>query len=274
MKFFPTKCFLMLTLFVISLPSVYGKEKRPLPPGYESGDMKILFIGSSYFNYSNLPGLFMSLAKGDSKKVFVDYSIINGVFLDYHATSPATKEKIDQYTWDVIVLQGIGTNAAFPDTHPYIFPPYKHHELAPAIKKLRKIIRKNHKPTRIIYTMPWAFKDGTTWLKGYDDSYEDMQQKIYENIRKMSKKQKFTISPVGWAWRTVISEKPDIELFLSDFSHPAPAGSYLMACVVYVTLFGESVQDNPFHGELPSETALYLQTTASATVLDSLELWN
>jgi len=273
MTSFPAKCLLML-IIVLSVPAVYGKDKRPLPPGYESDDIKVLFIGSSYFNYSNLPGLFMSLAKGDSKKVFVDFSILNGVFLDYHAASPATIEKIKQYPWDFIVLQGTCTNAAFPDTHPYIFPPYKHHELAPAIKTLKKIIRKNHKRTRIIYTMPWAFKDGTTWLKGYDDSYEDMQQMIYENIRKLSKKLKFTISPVGWAWRTVISERPEIELFLPDFSYPAPAGSYLMACVVYVTVFGESVQNNPFCGKLPADTALYLQTTASGTVLDSLKLWN
>jgi hypothetical protein len=274
MKISPAKCLLMMIIFVLSTPAVYGKDKRPLPPGYGTGDLKVLFIGSNYFNINNLPGLFISLTKSDSKKVYVDYSIINNVFLDYHAESPATIDKIQQYPWDVIVLQGIGTNAAFPDTHPYIFPPYEHHELVPALKKLRKIIRKNHKPTRIVYTMPWAFRDGTTWLKGYDDSFEDMQQKIYNNILKMSKKQKFTISPAGWAWRAVINNRPDIELFLADMHHPAPAGSYLMACVVYVTVFGKSVQDNPFYGDLPADTALYLQTTAAKTVLGSLELWN
>jgi len=274
MKSFPSKCLLIVIIFVLSVPAVYGKDQRPLPPGFGPGDLKVLFIGSSYFNYNNLPGLFTSLTKSDSKKVFVDFSIINAVFLDYHAESPATIEKIKQYAWDVIVLQGICTNAAFPDTHPYIFPPYKHHELVPSIKKLRKIIRKNHKRTKIIYAMPWAFKDGTKWLKGYDDSYEDMQQKIYKNILKISKKQKFTISPVGWAWRAVINGRPDIELFMPDMSHPTPEGSYLMACVIYVSIFGESVRDNPFYAELSADTALYLQTTAAKTVLDSLKLWN
>ncbi|MBN2411636.1 hypothetical protein JXQ31_08085 [candidate division KSB1 bacterium] len=46
-----------------------------------------------------------------------------------------------------------------------------------------------------------------------------------------------------------------------------------MDCVIYATIFGESVTDIPFLGVLPVDTALYLQATAAKTVQGSMELW-
>ncbi len=85
----------------------------------------------------------------------------------------------------------------------------------------------------------------------------------------------FLVAPVGWAWRTVISEHPALHyLFLSDYNHPSLRGSYLTACVLYVSVFKESVVGNGYHGGVPEEEAEYFQRVASRTVLDNLQLWN
>jgi len=48
------------------------------------------------------------------------------------------------------------------------------------------------------------------------------------------------VAKVGNAFHEVYMERRDIwtNLFHSDGYHPAPAGSYLLACVVYCTIFG------------------------------------
>jgi len=48
------------------------------------------------------------------------------------------------------------------------------------------------------------------------------------------------VAPVGIAWAEVRRERPSIELFFSDGSHPSAAGSYLAACTLYAALFNRS----------------------------------
>ena len=44
------------------------------------------------------------------------------------------------------------------------------------------------------------------------------------------------LAPVGLAWQHAQKAHPAIELYASDGSHPAPPGSYLLACVLLYTL--------------------------------------
>ena len=127
----------------------------------------------------------------------------------------------------------------------------------------------------MIFCMPWAFEDGMLW-KGWDDDYEDMQIKIYNNTLKYSKEVGFGIAPVGWAWNTVLKEKNDTlhYLHLSDWNHPSLRGSYLMACVIFSTIFQESCCGISFYSELPKENAKCFQIIASDIVLNSTTLWN
>jgi hypothetical protein len=43
----------------------------------------------------------------------------------------------------------------------------------------------------------------------------------------------------GIAWAQV-RERPELELYYTDGSHPSPAGSYLAACTLYATIFHQS----------------------------------
>jgi hypothetical protein len=237
--------------------------------------VKVLFLGSSYFGYNNLPGMFQNLAESGGQDVIVDKNYINAGYLDDHATSATTAAKINSQQWDFVVLQGVGSIMAFPDTHQNIFPPYVRHELRAALVTLKNKIETNCADTKMVYCMPWAFEDGTTWLPGYNDTYFEMQQMIYDNTLLFSDDVGFVIAPVGWAWNEVLEVKTRLHyLFQPDWNHPSLRGSYLMACVIYSTLFQETTNGNPFYAGVPASEARFFQSVASILVLNNLELWN
>ena len=245
------------------------------PTNSENNDVKVLFIGSSYFSFNDLPQLVKKLIKEEGKDVFIDSRIINGKFLDFHAGDVTTESKINQQPWDYVILQGVCINAGYPETHQRIFPPYERHPLKSSLETLKQKILANNVNTEIIYCMPWAFEDGTTWIAGQNDTYEDMQKKIYDNVIELARELDIIISPVGWAWYEVLKDTQWLHyLHLSDYNHPSLSGSYLMARTIYVTLYQERLEDVNYYGGLHEDDALYFQTVASQTVMNDLILWN
>ncbi len=229
---------------------------------------KVLFIGSSYFIAHDLPALFEGFATIMEHEVFIDECIESGLVLYDHANSLTTELKILEKDWDFVILQGVGTVTAYPDSFP--------RKVIEALKILQKKIYLNCIKTKIVFCMPWAFEDGMTWKEGWTDTYADMQEKIYDNTLIYSDEVGFVISPVGWAWYKVLEEKnyPLHYLHLSDWNHPSLRGSYLMACTVYSTIFQESSTGISIYEGLPVEEATYFQEVASGVVLNSPGVWN
>ncbi|MCU0645762.1 MAG: hypothetical protein MUC94_16075 [bacterium] len=266
-------CFLFSNLiFYCHHNSCTPPDQQPV----EAEVFKILFIGSSYFSYNNLPEMFNNLAEAGGKKVFIDTQIKNGTYLDYHSTNPATEQKINQAKWDYVLLQGVCTNCGYPETHQLIFPPYQAHPLKPALELLYQKIKANCESTKVVYCMPWAFEDGTLWLPGGTDTYFTMQKKIYDNAIKYADEIGLVIAPVGWAWNEVLKTKiKELHyLHLSDYNHPSIRGSYLTACVLYATIFQESAVNLAYYSSLPEDEAKYFQSVASEIVLKNSELWH
>lgn len=69
--------------------------------------------------------------------------------------------------------------------------------------------------------------------------------------------------PVGEAWQRLLARDPTIALWQDDGSHPAPAGTYLAACVLVRTLFGKSPVGLGDHGGLPDTLATEIQQVAA-----------
>jgi len=141
---------------------------------------------------------------------------------------------------------------------------------------LKNKILANSEMTKMMYCLPWAFEDGMAWLDDWTDLFSDMQQKIYKNTLAYANDIGFAIAPVGMAWYTILEEKnyPLHYLHMSDWNHPSVKGSYVMACVIYSSIFKESTEGEVYNTSFSEEEALYFQEVASSTVLDSLELWH
>jgi len=103
-----------------------------------------------------------------------------------------------------------------------------------------------------------------------------MQIHIYSHTLQYSEEIGYEVAPVGWAWYGVLDELnyPLHYLHMSDWNHPSLRGSYLMACVVYSSLFQESTTGNPYNAGLPEDEVNFFQEVATDTVLNNLELWN
>ncbi|MGC9308614.1 MAG: DUF4886 domain-containing protein [Thermoplasmatota archaeon] len=229
----------------------------------------ILFIGSSYFGLNNLPDLFEHLAITSEKHVYIDRLIFGGWYLSDHAENVLTERKINEREWDYVILQGAGRNTAYPDS-------FTDHPVYPALVTLQNKIHENCASTKIVFCMPWAFEDGMTWYEDWTDTYADMQLKIYNNTVQYASDLGLIIAPVGWAWYTVLEDKnyPLHYLHGGDWNHPSLKGSYLMACVIFTTVFLESSYGIAYYEGLPEEEGKYFQRIGSDTVFENFTLWN
>ena len=72
--------------------------------------------------------------------------------------------------------------------------------------------------------------------------------------------------PVGLAFQRSQKENPDIELFTPDKRHPSKAGTYLMAAVIYASLYKVSPIGNTYDYGLGKIIQSKLQTTAWETL--------
>jgi hypothetical protein len=235
------------------------------PEAYEPdpNDTKILFIGNSLTFYWDMPIMFAQIADQSGKALFVDQWTFGGASLEDIYNYPETGSKIRQYAWDYVVLQGSSYHIAFPAEHAYIYP---------AIIGLKDLIVSNNRDTQILFFMDWAMKDSVIWNQQKYD-YSDFQKMIRDGTLLVADSLNLKVAPVGWAWKQVVENRPDIELYEIDRGHPSLKGSYLQACVYYASIYLDSI-NVPYYRSIPQEEAEYLQNTANKTVLDSLETWN
>ena len=265
---------LSLTLLFGTACGIAGPTATdPAIPGSE--DLRVLFIGASYLAVNNLPGLFAEMAGAGNKQAFVAKRVQSGYYLDYFAADKATDRAIQDHEWDYVVLSGGCQTAAYPDTHHLIRTDWGRHHPFPALESFRKKVAHSNPGAKLIYIMPWAFEDGMTWIPGQVDDYFAMQDSIRNHALAWADSLDLVVAPVGMAWKVVLEgEVPEHYLHEQDWNHPNPRGSFLSAATLYATVFQESADGLGFDWILDPEEALALRRVGSATVLDSLALWN
>jgi hypothetical protein len=177
--------------------------------------IKILFIGNSYTNRNDLPGLLTQLAASGNKSLETDRVIANGMGLRFHWNKGEAAEALNRERWDYVVLQE-QSNLPWKS-------PLKMHEAA----RLFDEAIKNHGAKTVFY-MTWARQDAP-----------ERQNQIREAYQQIGEELRAIVVPVGSAWEHTLKEHPGIALHDPDKSHPSLAGSYLAACVFYATLFKE-----------------------------------
>jgi hypothetical protein len=74
-----------------------------------------------------------------------------------------------------------------------------------------------------------------------------------------------TVIEAGKTFEALLARDESIELYHTDLRHPSPAGSYLVACVIYATIFGKPSAGIPYTYDLPCADTL--QRIADETVL-------
>lgn len=233
---------------------------------------RVLFIGNSYTYTHNLPEVVKLLALAGGDTLIHDSYAPGGYRWSQHSTDPNTIGKINVGTWDYVVLQEQSQIPSFPQ-------PQVEAQCYPYARKLDSLIHAKNPCAQTIFYMTWGRKYGDPMNCAnvpYLCTFNGMQAALRYSYLKIANELGGIVAPAGPAWQRCMTEDPDslINLFSGDLSHPAPAGTYLTACVFYATIFHKTPVGLPYHFNLPPAQATFMQNIAHTVVFDSLALWN
>ena len=231
----------------------------------------VLFIGNSYTYSNNMPQMVSDIALSLGDTLDFESSTPGGATFNSHSTNTTTLNKISQKPWDYIVLQAQSQEPSFP-------PSQVTNDVYPYAQVLIDSIASNSSCTEPIFFMTWGRKYGDQQNCPFYPpicTYTGMQQRLRESYLDMAFSHNATCSPVGMSWKESITQDSTLNLFSPDNSHPSIYGSYLAACTFYATIFKKTAVGSSYiPNGVDTSTALFLQTIASNTVLDSLSVWN
>ena len=194
--------------------------------------------------------------------------LVGGSTLQNHVTNQTTLAFIDSGAFDLVMLQEYSNRSTNPSDRDNL--------MYPAARTFNTHITAHGEKTMFYET--WGYPNGDPAYCPYYDTppqYRgcgsvNMLIAVRMGYARIANELSAAISPVGLAWLTVRTERPDINMYFNTTGdyHPSPAGSYLAACVHYASIFGRSPVGNPFIGSLTDATlAAYLQSVAERTVL-------
>jgi hypothetical protein len=206
--------------------------------------LAVLFIGNSFTNRNDLPGLLQrfALAARPPIKLKTDRVIANGMSLKTHWDRGIATKMIREHRWDYVVLQDQST-MGFKN-------PEKLKEYA---ARFDAVCRENHARTALYMT--WARQDALSRQKEITAAYQDAARPI-----------KALLIPVGIAWQKALQMNPDIGLHDRDKSHPSPRGTYLAACVFFAKLLGKTPLGLPAEAVSSSEASLLQRAAWKACI--------
>lgn len=241
-----------------------------VPLSLPAQTVDVLFLGNSYTYSNDLPGTLRQLALSLGDTVNTAQSTPGGFTFEGHTTLAASQQLIDQGGWDFVVLQEQSQIPSFPIAQVQA-------DCFPFAAELVDSIRVHSPCAEPVFFMTWGRQNGdaqncANWPPVC--TFDGMNALLRERYLMMAVDNSAWCAPVGAAWKQVRDQQPGINLYSSDGSHPAAAGTYLAACTFYATLFRESPVGAGFIAGLDPATAAALQAIAAGTVLDSLGTWN
>lgn len=255
------KRFCLLLLLVACHINSYAQAKKKI---------NVLFLGNSYTFYNNLPQLIKDIANANGDTLLFDSNCPGGYTFANHFSDATTISKIKAQAWNFVVLQAQSQEPSFS-------PAQVAAQTLPYAIKLDSLVKRANICAQSVFFETWGRKNGdASNCAAYPPicTYTGMQDRLRASYKFFADTTKSIMSPVGEAWRKSIANKPNLQLYNADESHPALEGSYLAACVFYEVLFRKSIVGNTYTAGLTATNVAFLQQVAHSVVNDSLLVWN
>ena len=250
---------LFCTIFFLTSQTLLGENVPLLKSPKVDNPKSVLFIGNSFFYYNNgvhKPVLGMvkaneSLGKGHRYRNIT----INSSSLEWHdVESYVTNEKIGSFSitssnkykryepekYELAVMMDCSQCPIHEDRKD-LFNFY--------VDKHSKTLRANGVEPSLLMT--WAYKDVPEMIDGLSSAYISA-----------GNRNKVMVFPAGLAFDLAQDEIPEIDLYTPDKRHPSKAGTYLMAAVIYSSIYNVSPIGNSYDYGLGQETQSRLQEIA------------
>lgn len=250
-------CFLFLFLLVNVQLLAQPQTKR------------ILFLGNSYTGTNNLPGLVAQIAASTGDILIYDSYTPGGYTFKLHTNNQTSLAKIASGNWDAVVLQEQSQLPSFP-------PADVESEVFPYAKRLDSLVHLFSACAETFFYRTWGRRNGdeqfcSSWPPVC--TYQGMDSLLALRYEKMALQNNAAISPVGEVWKYLRQHSPQVELYVSDGSHPSLAGSYAAACCFYTVLFRRDPTQVTFNSGLPPLQAQAIRSATKSVVFDSLLRW-
>jgi uncharacterized protein DUF4886 len=204
-----------------------------------SRSINILFIGNSFTQRNNLPGLLAEMAAARELRVRHELISAGGASLRTHWNAGRAAKAIASGGYDYVVLQEQST-----------LPLKNANRMAENVCLFDELIQRAGSKT--VLFMTWARQHMPESQKAIADAYNSIGEE-----------RGAIVIPVGLAWQNFLSQYDQPVLHDRDQSHPTLAGSYLAACVFLVVLLKAKplgVKSAP--AELDTEDMATLQAAA------------
>ena len=234
-----------------------------------SAKVKVLFIGNSYTYYNWSSYMLKEIAWKEGLDVEVSLSAHSGFTIEKHLSHGVTTAFVNAGGYDYAIVQEYNDRVAVVGAN--LAKGSLGTEASKYVEDMKTMLSniKAQSPSVVpLIEMSWGTKNGVGSLinKNWTD-YATMQGYVTEGTRYMASEASVNYTLLGEAWRKVRTERPSLEMYHTDLHHPSYAGSYLKACVNYLTLSGKKFGADPCDCLLDAETAAYLRGVAEAVVL-------
>ena len=230
--------------------------------------VSVFFVGNSYTHVNDLPRLVADIAFSMGDEVIYASNTPGGCTFEMHCSN-ASMDKICQGGWDYVVLQEQSQLPAFPIemVEEMVFP---------FAERLVDSIYAFNPDGEAMFYMTWGRKNGDTEfgpMYPMMSTYEGMDSLLYDRYMYMGDANDASVCPVGRVWHYLRDNHSEIELYMSDESHPSMMGSYAAACAFYTMLFGRDPDSITYDAEVGSRAAQLIRSAVHTVVYDSLWKW-
>jgi hypothetical protein len=178
--------------------------------------MNVLFIGNSFTQRNNLPGLIARMAEARGHELRHTLISAGGASLRQHWNAGKAPRAIESGGYDRVVLQEQST-----------LPVKNAARMAENVRLFDAAIKAAGAKTVLYLT--WARAHAPESQQALTDAYTSIGAELGA-----------TVVPAGEAWKRFLAKHREPVLHDKDQSHPALAGSYLAACAFYAVLFEDS----------------------------------
>lgn len=230
-----------------------------------SAQERVFFVGNSLTYYNDMPQLIAGIANDKGYRVEVDSYTVGGTGLAEMLASGELLRRLESERWDKLVLQpGTGESSGgsiSTDSSAWV---------------VRQLVEALHAVNPEAKVCLYEISNGVTPGDGNGDYdyYLYTQQRILDTVTKIARLAGVPLAPAGECFREHYADHHDLMLH-SVFNdiHPNLAGSYLVACAVFETLYEVPIVPCDFHSTLDADQAEYLQQIADTVVLPNRERW-
>lgn len=262
------RLFLPLLLTTICLHTAQAQSVRKI---------NVLFVGNSYTGTNNMPQIVANMATSTGDTLVWDMETPGGASFLYHvAVEPKNAiNKIKTGGWDYVTLQEQSLQPATNNVHIANMFVYG--------GKLDSFVNLANPCAETVFYMTWGRKNGepyqcTTYNANYNwpyfCTYHTMDSLIRLRYEMIADSTEATVAPAGAVWRYLRTYNTNIELYMSDESHPSAAGSYAAACAFYTAFFRKDPTLISYDFTLDSADAAAIRFAAKNVIYDSMSYWH